>query len=412
MYVGILTEEEAEAVGRMTGQSVTKGSARGYSATWTKWLEFGQAQAGKNRPGVWLEGAEREETKAQWLVLFLEYLYRERGLRGAKEASATMSALRYFWTKEGRGSGFFAAALVTAAKKGARRSTEEVRGRAELKEERAILPICPEIVMQLRKDLWEMTGWDREGLDRKAIWLAAAVSFDSGLRPCNVTLKDGKDKEDHCVRARDMLFQVKLRGGEEGHVRGGEELREFLGTRDGGSRDVLRVDIRVLTGKTMNKGSFSSEGRVIARESVWESLLLEDLCEFTVRSGVCGEDEFVTRYWEGSRKVTTAKALREAVKGAADALGLPAFRFGGKSCRSGFATHMDACGEDRVDLYRRAGWAVHSAVPEEHYIRSYAVGALSRMGEAEGEGIGLAGLKRMLPSGPGVTLSIRRVANV
>ena len=73
---------------------------------------------------------------------------------------------------------------------------------------------------------------------------------------------------------------------------------------------------------------------------------------------------------------------------------------------------MDACGEDRVDLYRRAGWAVHSAVPEEHYIRSYAVGALSRMGEAEGEGIGLAGLKRMLPSGPGGTLSIRRVANV
>ena len=94
-----------------------------------------------------MEGVEREETKAQWLVLFLEYLYRERGLRGAKEASATMSALRYFWTKEGRGSGFFAAALVTVAKKGARRSTEEVKGRAELKEERVILPICPEIVI-------------------------------------------------------------------------------------------------------------------------------------------------------------------------------------------------------------------------------------------------------------------------
>ena len=132
------------------------------------------------------------------------------------------------------------------------------------------------------------------------------------------------------MRASDILFQVKLQGGEEGHVRGGEELREFLGTRDGGSRDVLRVDIRVLTGKTMNKGSFSSEGRVIARESVWESLLLEDLCDFTVRSGVCGEDEFITRYWEGGRKVTTAKALRKAVKGAADALELPAFRFGGK----------------------------------------------------------------------------------
>ena len=90
------------------------------------------------------------------------------------------------------------------------------------------------------------------------------------------------------MRAKDMTFRVKLVGGEKVNVRGGEELWEFLGTRERGSRDVLRVDIRVLTGKTMNKGSFSSESRVIARESVWESLLLEDLCEFTVLSGVCG----------------------------------------------------------------------------------------------------------------------------
>ena len=40
--VGVLTEEEEEeAVGRMTGQSVTNGSARGYAATWSKWLELG-----------------------------------------------------------------------------------------------------------------------------------------------------------------------------------------------------------------------------------------------------------------------------------------------------------------------------------------------------------------------------------
>ena len=63
------------------------------------------------------------------------------------------------------------------------------------------------------------------------------------------------------------------------------------------------------------------------------------------------------------------------MKGAANSLGLPAFRFGGKSFRSGFATHMDACGADREELYRRAGCAVNSVVSEVHYIRSYAVGA-------------------------------------
>ena len=69
-------------------------------------------------------------------------------------------------------------------------------------------------------------------MDRKAIWLAAAVSVDSGLRPCNVTLKDGKDKKDHCVRAKDMLIKLHYEEGRKGRSGEGRNFGNFweLGT--------------------------------------------------------------------------------------------------------------------------------------------------------------------------------------
>ena len=50
-----------------------------------------------------------------------------------------------------------------------------------------------------------------------------------------------------------------------------------------------------------------------------------------------------------------ARALREAIKEMIEALGLPPIRYGGKSCRSGFATHMAACGVGKEELYEREG---------------------------------------------------------
>ena len=68
------------------------------------------------------------------------------------------------------------------AKKGARLTKEEIRETALVKEEERFLPVCTEMVMQMRKQLWEQSGSDRVGLDMKGTYLAARHGTTSGKR--------------------------------------------------------------------------------------------------------------------------------------------------------------------------------------------------------------------------------------
>jgi hypothetical protein len=172
-------------------------------------------------------------------------------------------------------------------------------------------------------------------------------------------------------------------------------------------KEVRGVDISVLTGKTQNRQSFSHEVKVIGRGNVFEELLLEDLCEWMVISGVKGDDEVFTRYSKGvggrsgkeSRRVVSAKDLRNAVKAACVEFGFNPKNFGPKSLRKGFATHMTACGVSREDMVARAGWSLKSRVPEGHYIQAFSRGAFSAALGLDGEmaGLGPEGVRRLLP---------------
>ena len=60
---------------------------------------------------------------------------------------------------------------------------------------------------------------------------------------------------------------------------------------------VVGVDIMVMTGKTQGRPSFLREAKSIGRGSAFETVLLEDILEWMVISGVLADDEFVTRYF-------------------------------------------------------------------------------------------------------------------
>ena len=143
---------------------------------------------------------------------------------------------------DSNGESFFDESVVKQAVKGARRSTEELRASAAEGEETQMLPAFMEMMMAMRKQLWEESDVDALGLYMKGVYIAAALSFDTGLRPGQVRLADGPLAEDHCLRAGDFQYRV-CDGEEERRVRGGEELRAFLNQAEGNLKKVMGVDI-------------------------------------------------------------------------------------------------------------------------------------------------------------------------
>ena len=180
-------------------------------------------------------------------------------------------------------------------------------------------------------------------------------------------------------------------------------------------RQVLGVDIVVLTGKNQNRSSFSQEAKVIGRGNVYEELLQEDLCEWILIIGVRSEDEISTRYCRGVgswsdneyRRVITAKDLCLVIKDACLEFGFDPKNFAPKSLRKGFATHMTTCGISSEDMVARAVSSLRSRVPEGHYIRSFARGAFSAALDVDNQvaGLGPEGTRRLLPPSGAVSVA-------
>ena len=389
--------------------SVTVGSEKSYVRQFNKWRAFLATVKIERRPQLFLQDVNTEEQKAKWIALFIVYLGKQ-GVRGPRDVGGVLSGLKFHWKANGIDDTCLESQLVKQAKKGTRLTTMEVREKAMADEEKRLMPVFVQMMIVMRAQLWDQSGYDRVGLDMKATYIAGAISYDSGLRPCNVTLVDGSDREDHCIRAEDFTFIVDLGSGLQ-RLRGDEEIRNFLAVdlkvRLG---QVQSVDFRVLTGKMHNSASFSRDVKSIGRGSAFEVLLLEDLAEWMVISMVQRKDEFVARYAPGTgarsevwtRKVLTRQTLSNAVKAAGEHFGFPGAKFSAKSLRSGFATHMTSCGISREDMVARGGWSLKSRVPEKHYINSFSRGAYGAAYDTDGNvaGLGEAGVWRMMAPGP------------
>ena len=410
------TVGEMEKMENLIQSGVTRGSLQAYRGHWNKWINFLGTIPATRRPDEYMEKEKGREEKVRWLVLFVAYLYDVIGIRGSKKVSQVLSALRLFWHSKMLGSDFFDDSALTAAKKGGRHTLAEAKNEVERREATQKLPAFLEMVLAMRRELWEETDYGAEGLYKKAIWLAAAFSFDMGLRPSNVRKKDGPKREDHCILARHIAFRVRS-GSEELSMTGGESIRSFLVTNFADNvKKVMGVDVLVPTTKTHNRSSTPLRRKSIGRGNVLEERMLEDLCEFQVISGVREDDAFCTRYAVSpsgviKSKTVTSKDLNKAVKRACEVFDLPSTNFSSKSLRSGFASHMTSCGISREDMMVRAGWSHKSRIPEQHYIFGFECGVFGVAMGDDGRvaGLGVDGTRRLLPPG---TVSISSRAEV
>ena len=403
-------------MGSLVSRGVTTGTKRGYERHWNKWVGFLRTIPEWQRPGEFLVKVQSPSDKVDWLSLFVLHLYDIHGMRGSQRVSAVLSGLRLMWHIRRLDTGFFDHPDLGAVKKGVRPTVAEVRNDETRRAETRKLPAIVEIMAMMRERLWVTTGVDADGLSSKAIWIAALIGFDTGVRPSNVRLRDGKHAVDHCILSSDLIFNVTTTRGDE-RLHGGEAVRREL--EEGYPESIKRVsclDLSVVTTKSTNK---SSAGRVvnrIGRGNAFESAAVDDICAFQVLSGVKSTDKFCTRYAPADRgklssKTVINKDLSNAIKDAAESLGLPRINFSPKSLRSGYATHQVNCRVVWEAMTSRGGWSKTSSIPRRHYIFENARGPLSTAVDSQGvvQGLGLDGLKGLLPVGP---LSVSRRAEL
>ena len=226
--------------------------------------------------------------------------------------------------------------------------------------QRQILPLGMEAVLKLRNNLWLKSSWgSREGMNAKGVWIAIGLGFDSGSRISNLTLPDGKNGADHCIRAGDVKLTVLNRtSGANLTVSAGNEFRRSAISP---GAEVTFASMTYWTSQTKN------ETVTLDAKDHGDLLLLNDLVEWTINSKVESDDPFTTRYWHGTKRTVIRKEVREAIKRVCSQLGLPQKHFSTRSLRSGFATHYKKCHGDTEHRNVRGGWAPGSMVPDNNY---------------------------------------------
>jgi hypothetical protein len=382
--------------------SVTVGTANGYAGGFKKWTDYIDSLPQDVCNSRFLEDVGDDGQRAKRVVLFMADLY-EKGFRD-EQISRAVTCVSFQFGVEGVPSDFFKQAIIARARKAGVRSTDEARELEESRTSKVKLPLCIEMVWSVRETLWVESDWSAQGMDLKAIWLVICLGFDSGPRIGNLTLKDGKDKEDHCVRAGHLAFTiVEPVTGLESGIKGGPLVTEFLKRKDVQRSMVLWVDIVYVTHKTANKVKTTiKHPKKLARETEKESQVFDDLLSWFIYSGVQEKDELLTRVdpASGRRKVVIRKDVNAVIKTTAQRFGLPAENFSCKSLRSGFGTHAKANGMSEVDMNERGGWAAGSTVLGRHYARDmHSKGAFALSVSATGvQNHGLSEIRRMLPA--------------
>jgi hypothetical protein len=267
---------------------------------------------------------------------------------------------------------------------------EEIIRIAERKKESDIIPFSIDLLKQLRVEYYQNEIWNNsESLDRKAAYLAVALCFDTGVRISSVTKKDGRNREDHCIRLQHV--SVKVRNVVKNV--NGRDLASYFTANHWKLSDVILMDFNFFSDKVMvNSGVVLSKGpNTLARNNPSESQLLDDCVKWILYSGVNGEDELFTRYYLNSRKVVTRKQVTDCIQDIGVKNGIPRGRMNTKSLRKGYATSASLNGMSEEMMKSKGAWS--SNVGRLHYTRNMNNGGILAMDK---QNYGIDEVRRLL----------------
>jgi len=234
-----------------------------------------------------------------------------------------------------------------------------------------------------------------ERMKRALIYRACVFMYNFGLRFCNVAY-DGRSKENHAIRRCDVVFHdvSDRRFGVSQYF----AFLVGLGLWGEKSKIIARVKYLVFFLHSSKVGKKVGRIEVLARRGEHEVQFLEDMASWILwDSGLSCDDSgsavepggydpdalifaraYLHSYHKGLKWISaklTRKQISEALKFAAERLGLDSKRFASHCLKIGAVSEMTAGGED-VDVIRRLG--DHSENSASTFIYQHTVGRESR----------------------------------
>ena len=255
--------------------------------------------------------------------------------------------------------------IIKQSYKSARYSNEEMRvASANLKSSHQ-LPFTIDMIDKMEEMLWANGTWKKDECYKKAIFLAVATIYDTGRRISNVTHKNNKHDEDHCIRWGNVKFCLSQ--GDTQHT-SGLIFREHFHAMNYTLSDVVSIQLSFITQKQSYVNNIVAvQPIIIDRMSTRSSSLIDKLTQWALVNANIEQEEFFTRNVEGTQKKLLRRDVISAMKLAASSCGINPDRISSHSIRRVYATNLALNENVQGGALTRAGWSVMSQVPIKHY---------------------------------------------
>ena len=358
-----LSEGEQGDLQQFLTKSVTVGTLQSYQAGWEVWQQYLRERGISDN---YLRSfPEIEKVKLLCNLLRMRYVSGKRG----KGAYAIGAAIRKFFQVALESVAFFDDPMTTTARTACRMTTSELRHFQRSGGGSDKLPVFWEMFSVMRETHWEDKAWSFPDIDKRMTAMGALVAYELANRGGEVTRGGGSNSENHTIYNEQCVFRleepVTIDGkSHSGFLAGTPEFRRWVTISN-----VVACEIGVASHKV---GAVNSHNvKIIARRNDRESELLDDLCEWCLKSGSTAEEPLFSRRVFSGKKIThkdlTPKMLSTLIKSTARSLGLDEKEFGNHSLRKGAVTQMNASGCPREETNSRGNYSKESVLVNTVY---------------------------------------------
>jgi hypothetical protein len=385
---GAMSVESRKELSTFISKSVLPQTSQVYNKDFAAWQSFVKTETGSDDP--FLTGMPDNDRAS--LVCLMMLRRHQSGKRG-KAATAFTAAIRLTFARAMLSTTFLDSAIIATARTSCLMKPEELRAKRDLGHPVSVkLPVCQELLEDMKRRLVHEGDWTDEGMRGWAASLGATFGFEMAGRIGEYTHNE-RTQVNHCVRVDDVTFAVEVKGA-ICNVPGSGLAALKLADSAQGRSSILECRVRAVT----SKGKVVVKPKLIGRRSPEEATFLDDLASWLTRSGTTGKDElFSFRKRDGKIAVLTGRTIREELKKTCEINQLPSACFSSHSLRKGAITHMRAQGATEDDRRDRGNYSAGSNIMNSTYDYATGLGPLGSNGLEGGHRFDKSDLQRLLP---------------